>query len=250
MGQDTSQKTQVIRPENLMSFSPADISVYMANIRIGTLLSISYSISREVIGLFSLGDANAVGFNRGKRGIAGSLVFNQFQDHPLLHSSWANSVGLDGVDSLVGLSNTAITQNFQATVTDVYQEGDFRVGTNPSFAGGTFSSIDQSFQDELNSTYKWVANRAFRYVDQIPPFDIVLTFVNEMGDAAVMSINSVILANEGGGFSIDDITSEVAITYIARSITPLRAFMPNGTRTLSNVNKGFNVDGIGSRIAR
>ncbi len=220
-----------IRLENLMSFSPADISVYFSGKRIGTCLSVTYSVTREVVGLFGLGDPNAIGFNRGKRGIAGSLVFNQFQNHPLLRSDWANAMNLDKVNTLRDFKN--VGDNFKATVDDAvvataqgFANASYKLNTNPSFDGGTFDLADPDLKNELNSTYNLVAERRFNYADQLPPFDIVLTFVNEMGDAALMSINSVILANEGSGFSVDDITSEVAFTYVARSISPLRAYVP------------------------
>ncbi len=234
-----------IRLENLMSFSPADISVYFSGKRIGTCLSVTYSVTREVVGLFGLGDPNAIGFNRGKRGIAGSLVFNQFQNHPLLRSEWAQQMKLNEVNTLKDFKN--LGDNFKATVEDAavlsgqgFANASYKLNTNPSFDGGTFDLADADLAAELNSTYNWVANRRFNYADQLPPFDIVLTFVNEMGDAAIMSVNSVILANEGSGFSVDDITSEVAFTYVARSITPLRAYVPKGR----NVRKAERIGNL------
>lgn len=59
------------------------------------------------------------------------------------------------------------------------------------------------------------------YADQIPPFDIVITFQNEYGQSASMSILGVEILNEGSGMSIDDITTEKACTFVARELVHL-----------------------------
>jgi hypothetical protein len=59
------------------------------------------------------------------------------------------------------------------------------------------------------------------YADQIPPFDITITFANEYGQGAVRSIFGVELLNEGSGASMDDIVIEETMTYVAREIGPM-----------------------------
>ena len=59
------------------------------------------------------------------------------------------------------------------------------------------------------------------YADQIPPFNVTLTFANEYGQAAVRSIYGVELLNEGSGASMDDAGMEEAMTYVARDIGPM-----------------------------
>jgi hypothetical protein len=56
------------------------------------------------------------------------------------------------------------------------------------------------------------------YADEIPPFDITITFRNEYGQGAKMAIYGVEILNEGMGLSIDDLTTEKACTFIARAI--------------------------------
>tara|TARA_Y100000310_G_scaffold48012_1_gene44555 strand:+ start:217 stop:501 length:285 start_codon:yes stop_codon:yes gene_type:complete len=51
-------------------------------------------------------------------------------------------------------------------------------------------------------------------------FDVTLTAVNELAQAMWMRILGVDLLNEGQGISIDDITIETQMTFIARSIVP------------------------------
>jgi hypothetical protein len=62
--------------------------------------------------------------------------------------------------------------------------------------------------------------------DQLPPFDITISFVNEYGSFSKMKILGVSIVDEGGTMSIDDIITEQTYTYIARGIQPMVAYMP------------------------
>ena len=68
---------------SLTSFSGADLVATFANKAIGELMSISWAIQRDKAPVFTCGDPNAKSFSRGKRGIAGSMVFAVF-DHDSL----------------------------------------------------------------------------------------------------------------------------------------------------------------------
>lgn len=62
------------------------------------------------------------------------------------------------------------------------------------------------------------------YADEIPPFDITISFANEYGQKAYMVIYGVEILNEGSGYSIDSIITEKACTFVARrieSMTPI-----------------------------
>lgn len=82
----------------------------------------------------------------------------------------------------------------------------------------SFGSVvpSASFQGRLDLAYAW-------YHDQIPPFDVVLTALTEMGIAARMSVLGVEILNSGSGISIDDITTDENFTYVATGVTPWRA---------------------------
>jgi hypothetical protein len=57
--------------------------------------------------------------------------------------------------------------------------------------------------------------------DMLPPFDIILSFSNEMGMFSKMKIFGVTIVDEGGTMSIDDLMTEQTYTYMARGIMPL-----------------------------
>ena len=57
--------------------------------------------------------------------------------------------------------------------------------------------------------------------DMLPPFDIVLTFFNEYGNAAKMKIFGITIIDEGQTMSVDDLITEQTYTFMARGIQPM-----------------------------
>lgn len=199
------------------SFSGVDIKGVFANKVIAELQAISYSITREKAPIYTMGSADPRSFSRGKRGIAGTLVFVMFDRHVILSQ-------LGGYSADGGLK-------FQSDIDDIRPE--FRdptvVGGAVGSAGGLSSVLSgtsgttaadtvQNQESPLVSVGSDQELATAWYTDQIPPFDVTLAAANEFGALAVMRIHGVELLNEGYGVSIDDITSEQQHTYVARSI--------------------------------
>ena len=93
-----------------------------------------------------------------------------------------------------------------------------------TFAGSLiFSVIDKDpFQelfafDALNTA---VRSDGLWHVDMLPPFDIVLTAINEGGNSGVQIISGVTLSNTGTTYSVDDIYTETTYTYLAEYVSP------------------------------
>jgi hypothetical protein len=203
-------------------FTGADLTAYIGNIRVGKLQGITCSVTRETMPIYTTGDPNCKAFAKGKRGIAGSLVFTQFDKHAILRDLintkaqrlqdlWAalhtNSQGAGSLPSQFAV-------NIPANVTP----------TNYSdlLATSAINGASVSQREVLETAYL-VSQRAVNYVDQIPPFDITVTFVNEAGNAAFFAVHGCQLVNEGFGFSLDDLHSETAYTFLARAVTPMEA---------------------------
>lgn len=153
------------------SYSGTDISAIFLvpdeqPMKVGELQTVSYSMHRENTPVRTLGHVNPIGFVRGPRTIAGSLIFTQFDRY-------------------------------------------------------AFYRLTQYRDLIVNSAVYSVA-------DMLPPFDIILTFVNESGMFGHMRIYGVTILDEGGTMSVDDLVSEQTFTYIARGIQPLTAVKPFG----------------------
>lgn len=73
--------------------------------------------------------------------------------------------------------------------------------------------------------------------DMLPPFDVVISFFNEYGQASKMKIFGVTIVDEGQTMSIDDLITEQTYTYMARGIQPLvKMTSPNETSGSDNPN--------------
>lgn len=202
----TPQSSPFSRSHN--SFSGIDIKAVFANKVIGELQAISYSITREKAPIYTMGSADPRAFSRGKRGIAGSLIFIVFDRHALL--------------ATLAQGDTAL--RFQSDKDDIRpQFADANTFTSTLSSGGVATTAPGTVAEQESELTTVGSDQELArpwYVDQIPPFDITLAAANEYGALAVMRIFGVELLNEGYGVSIDDIVSEQQMTYIARTIIP------------------------------
>lgn len=182
---------QSVYNKTFTSYSGADIVATFNGKVVGELQAITYSVTREKAPVYVMGDPNPKSFSRGKRGIAGSLVFTVF-DRDALHQ-------------------------MKTSDNPVY-----RHGLN-STQSGNFDASALTAVHDLNVTDsdipgKWAEGQKPKYSDEIPPFDVTVNFLNEYGQSSQMTIFGVEILNEGMGMSVDDITTEKACTFIARGI--------------------------------
>ncbi|RMH18621.1 MAG: hypothetical protein D6698_06730 [Gammaproteobacteria bacterium] len=169
---------------------------------IGELQGLSYTVQREKAPIYTMGNADPRSFSRGKRGIAGSLVFKVFDRSALLEAFR--------------------DQGFIANRNDtpsLFVIGDVNIPTIEK-ASGMIGTLDGSANPTVSViTLDKILARP-RYPDQILPFDIVITAANEYGSFSRMSIHGVEILNVGSGMSIDDMSTDEACTFVATSITP------------------------------
>lgn len=173
------------------SFSGVDIKATFGGSVIGELQGVSYSVTREKAPIYTMGSADPRSFSRGKRGIAGTLIFTVFDRSALI--------------TVFKERNDPATGWFFAHDTDVARKDHLE--------GARGTQVHENVFTDNIWTAAW-------YPDQLPPFDIVLTAANEYGQVAKMSILSVEILNEGSGISIDDIVTEQQMTFVAREISP------------------------------
>lgn len=168
------------------SFAGQDITAVFEGQTIGTIQALSYSIQREKAAIYTMGSPNPRAFSRGKRMIAGSLVFILFDSNPILSH-------FGGAKFLADAEELTFEQKF-----------------------GNGLNADAAVDEEGFESHELAKPT---YVDQIPPFNIVISAVNEYGARASMTLTGVELMNENSGFSIDDIVVEQQYTFICTGIT-------------------------------
>jgi len=199
------------------SFSGVDITAVIGANTIGSIQGISYQVSREKAPIYTMGSADSRAFARGKRAIAGSLVFIQFDHEPLMFEL-ANIDPKEESRRLYFLSDKDdLRPEYAAGETiPVASTSVTSVGTSTNTPGATIDQQEQNLTEAGSDQKKalpW-------YADQIPPFDVVLSAANEYGALSIMKILGIELMNSGYGVSIDDIVSEHSYTYIANGLMP------------------------------
>lgn len=179
------------------TFSGADIIATFNNIVIGELQALTFSVTREKAPVYTMGSPDPRSFSRGKRGIAGSLVFSVFDR-----------------DCLAELKK-------QSLITTPY--------ANRTKFPNAITMTDWNLAENNNiiNNQDPYAQAESSYADEIPPFDITINFANEYGQRAIQRIYGVELLNEGVGLSIDDITTERAFTFVARALGNLTSQTQN-----------------------
>ena len=193
------------------SFSGCDIVASFNWKVIGELQGITYSVSREKAPIYTMGSAEPRSFSRGKRGIAGSLVFTVFDRDALIEEFKdklnGENLGIQKFKANASHKNYLSIEEWDAQMTGHtgYNEGP---NDNGELSGKVSDIVDK---------YAPV------YADEILPFDITITMANEYGQRAVLVIYGVELLNEGSGYSIDSVTTEKAYTFVARRVDYLRA---------------------------
>jgi hypothetical protein len=200
------------------SHSGVDIKAVIGANVIGSIQGVSYQVSREKAPIYTMGSADPRAFARGKRAIAGSLVFVQFDHEPLM-AELANPDPKETSKRLYFLSDVddlrpqyVAGETVPVAVTDVSPVGAQSANVPGANIGQQESNVTSAGSDQQRAL-PW-------YADQIPPFDVVLTAANEYGSLAIMKILGCELMNSGYGVSIDDIVSEHSYTYIAHGLIP------------------------------
>ena len=174
---------------------------------IGEIQAITYSLTREKVPVYTMGSAEPRSFSRGKRGIAGNLVFISFNRDALLAELGDKSIQKYIANDPAWLKDQQAAQFISIEQWDQYMSGLASSGETNGEAG------------IIGDTKNLVTTEAKpRYADEILPFDITISLANEYGNKAVTVIYGVEILNEGIGFSIDSPTSERAYTFVARSV--------------------------------
>lgn len=210
-----SLQSEITRAYN--SFSGADIRAMIGPVPLAELQAISYSVTREKAPIYTLGSPDPRSFSRNKRGIAGSLIWINFDRHGLLEvmRKVRGTFVANRDDVRPQFKNTAMPEYVGRGV--VFNSGLVRTSPIPLTA-----TVDKAMEmgTEVSS---WKEEALPWYSDQILPFDVTLAGTNENGAATSMKIFGVEILNEGHGVSVDDAVQEMQATYVARGIQPWQA---------------------------
>jgi len=202
------------------SFSGVDIKAVFGAEVIGELQAISYSISREKAPLYTMGSADCRAYSRGKRGIAGTLIFLMFDRHAFL--------GHFGVTRPTG--QTGSIENYKPYLDpDEKSYGLSTEGVKLTTPLASTAALTYDGAETPTDMNGLVSKETAFFSDQVLPFDVTLAAANEYGALAIMRIYGCEILNEGYGVSIDDIVSEQQMSYVARTLAPWQSLDRNGS---------------------
>ena len=202
------------------SFSGVDMIVTFGNVTVGEVQGVSYTVTREKAPLYTMGSANPRSFSRGKRGIAGSLIFLVFDRSALLDIS--QKVDQTDDTGKVILKKTDLTKSQMGTLATSTEKNNVIDAVT-----GSKSETSQNTKKAVLDFMELKRVGAV-YHDQLPPFNITISAANEYGHVARMQIKNVEIMNAGSGMSIDDITTDESCTFVATEVDPWFAQGPIG----------------------
>jgi hypothetical protein len=196
------------------TFSGSDIKAVIGTHQFAELQAISYSVTREKAPIYTMGSPDPRSYSRNKRGIAGSIIWINFDRHALLDVFYKTAgrfvANTDDIrPQFAVLNDQPFNQDaiFNSTLTRT-------VGLPIST---TVNNLDALTITDVSSLKEFAAPW---YSDQVLPFDVTLAGNNEYGAAMAMRIYGIEILNEGSGVSIDDAVTEMQATFVARYVQP------------------------------
>jgi hypothetical protein len=149
-----------------------------------------------------MGSPDARAYSRNKRGIAGSLIWINFDRHALLDLvKQCGGTFVADIDEIrPGFTNTTGGGA-------VFQSSVVRGPGASAAASATISALNTT----LTSAGQNSQMASPWYSDQVVPFDVTLSGANEYGAMCAAKIFGLEILNEGMGISIDDAVTEMQI---------------------------------------
>lgn len=188
------------------TYGGCDIQIAIGHKVLMNAQAISYAVTRNKAPIHVLGSASPKGFGRGIRGIAGSMVLTQFDEH--------------------GMASIWNSARFAADATEnaPWGEGappELRIANPSGFNAEMNTGYNQSaFQNEEDDWASGVQVKSPWYMDQLLSADITVFAANEYGSTSVLRIYGAEWLNEAWGMSVEDTNSETQSTYVATALHP------------------------------
>lgn len=189
-------------------------------------------MAREVAPVYTMGSPDARSFSRGKRGISGSLVFVQFDRDALIEEMHKEYKGAPSIQKI---------QQYVTNMSGVGSKGatgledQILSGLKSTSANGANTYGINTWDEQMTKLgYGSTASSGFddsnlvdfytpEYADQLMPFNVTISMANEFGQRAGMELYGIQLLNEASGFSVDDVITAKAYTFVARKLKGIQA---------------------------
>lgn len=228
---------------NPPTFAGGDLFIYINNIRVGNLESLTYTVSTETVGNYNMGDRNPKAFTQGKRMVAGSMVFSQYDRHAVLQGVfnltklgvrtlgdlWENTGAINAADALITKNTTlsmgnntlpGATSVAPTYVPAVDATNTTRIVDAYNLRGVSLESFNRELLEQLRQTARLIAATRLTYSDQLPPFDMTIIGMEKSGRAARAAIFGIQFVQETAGWTQNDLGSSMGLSFVARHVDP------------------------------
>jgi hypothetical protein len=233
-------------------FTGGDLQGFINNKKLTNLESITWSISVEVVGNYVMGRRDAVLYTTGKRVIVGSIVFSQYDRHAIIEEVFALTTGTPPIRTVSDLWNYDSENVGRMLSSNRPEAAVIGTTTISGVRSGATSNVDpaaatsaaeaaslglrglsaEAFNDQLRTQLRETARltgaQKLDYVDQLPPFDLTLVGVTQQGEAARCAIFGMKITQETTGFSQNDLSNSVGMSFVALAVSPWRPVQLSG----------------------
>jgi hypothetical protein len=213
--------------------------------KIGTLQTIAISTYNSKTPVKALGFKSPIAIARGGRTIAGTLIFNQLHTHVFDENNFPSMTRVED-DGLLTYS----TGKQDLYISDVLRDGLNSVGqkidqlTGDAKAGVEKNAEEEAVQPPFSDKEKMKKQWDFSWDNtlfgerskpsDIPPFDIVILLVNELGNVGKIILYGVDIVHDSQTLSVEDIYTEVQYQFMAREIEYFHAYNFEEARSWSS----------------
>ena len=181
--------------------------------QLGSIQTLSISTYDDKNAVRGLGQKGPLGFARGHYTVAGTLMFNQMFDR-VLDDKGRGRV-LDDRGGILTYSSGGVYYDRRSDPELLQRILD--LSNDSSYVQGVH-------QPEVNRRhmfdFAWDNSRIGRVMraGQLPPFDIICLFVNEIGNVGKIILYGIDIIHESTVLSVEDIYTEVSYQYVARDV--------------------------------
>jgi hypothetical protein len=185
--------------------------------QLGSIQTLSISTYDDKNAVRGLGQKGALGYARGHYTVAGTLMFNQMFDR--VFDDKGRGRILDDRGGVLTYSSGGVYYDRRSDPELLQRVLDMR---NPN---DQIRVEDRAIQaPDVNRRhlfdFAWDHSRIGRVMraGQLPPFDIICLFVNEIGNVGKIILYGVDIIHESTVLSVEDIYTEVSYQYVARDV--------------------------------
>jgi len=208
---------EITQYRTLLSTTPAGKGPWP----LGSLQTLSYSSHRPVFGVQRAHHVRPVHYTNATRTIGGTMIFSVF-DANVLVEMYRNFYG--------DMESKSAEQIIADTTKSSKPTGNFS-GAGAAVANVAYSETNKFL---VNAGVKEFAELA----DELPPIDIHIMGINEVGHQTYMALFNVKFLDESMTVSINDTFTEHVVQFVCSSVTPLQT----QTRRIESRDKLFSLN--------